>query len=128
MGTPSTTSSGVLEPKTDLLPRSIILEAPPAPPALGVITTPDTFPSIELATFGSCTLFRSSLLICCVAYVRDFSLRMIPIAVTTTSFSTWLSSFRVTLISVLPLTTTVCEVYPMYENINSGFSVSMEIL
>ena len=92
IGTPSMTISGALSPIIDLLPRRVILEAPPAPPALGVIVIPETLPSRELIRFASGALNRSSAFTICVAYVKDFSLRIIPIAVTTTSSSAVVSS------------------------------------
>ena len=110
IGTPSTTISGVLLPMIDLLPRRRILEAPPAPPADGVMVTPDTLPSRELATLGSCTRLRSEALTCCVEYVREVSLRLIPMAVTTTSLSTELSSAILTSTLVRPAILTSCAV------------------
>ena len=60
IGTPSTTISGALLPKIDLLPRSVILEAPPAPPAEGVMVTPEILPSMLFTKLGSCTFINSS--------------------------------------------------------------------
>ena len=47
-GTPSTTMRGWLLPLMDLLPRKRILDDPPAPVELGVMTRPALFPWREL--------------------------------------------------------------------------------
>ena len=60
MGTPSITMSGELLPSIDALPRRRILEAPPAPPELGVMTRPALFPCNELMRLASFARVSSS--------------------------------------------------------------------
>ena len=96
----------------------IILAPAPAAPLLCVIFTPGTLPANELITLVFLFFNNSSELISETAYPKAFFSFLIPIAVTTTSFKVWASSFKVTVYTFPAPTLISAEVYPTNEITN----------
>ncbi|MNS56908.1 hypothetical protein D3C72_897810 [compost metagenome] len=71
----------------------MILEDPPTPPDWPFTRTPATFPASASTTLFALAFSNCSLLTCWVAYPKDFSLLLIPRAVTTTPVSSVLFEF-----------------------------------
>ena len=84
-----------------------MLELPPAVPDDEPICKPATFPESEFKTLLSRAVVSSSLLTLVTAYPNDFSERLIPIAVTTTSSISFVSGASTTFISGLIATSAV---------------------
>ncbi|MPN02727.1 hypothetical protein SDC9_149943 [bioreactor metagenome] len=78
--------------------------------------TPDIFPANELIKLGVFACISSSPLMACMEYPNDRTSFRIPNAVTTTSDNISLSSDRVTLITLFPLTGTTSVFMPTYLN------------
>ena len=94
MGTPSITKSASLAAGLiDDSPRSVTRIEPPGPAPAWFMLSPATLPAIPLSQLLEAALFSSSALIFETAYPSDFSSRLIPSAVTTTSLIVLLSSW-----------------------------------
>ena len=96
IGKPSTMNSGEETLPIEEAPRICMLELPPAVPDDCPICTPAILPDNEFKTLLSRALVISSPLTLVTEYPKDFSERLIPIAVTTISSRFWESDFRTT--------------------------------
>ena len=101
-----------------------ILVDEPAPELPAIICTPAIFPFSLLSTFASLPTFMSSPSTACWAYPKDFLSRLMPKAVTTTSFNTWESSKRLITSSLFPFKGISMVWKPTYENTSVAFSAS----
>jgi len=109
MGIPSTTYSGWLFPVSIELPRISTREEPLGPPAVWLMIRPGSRPASELMTFSSRTFSNASPLMSPTEYPSDLRSRVMPSAVTTTSWivSLVVSSLMARLVWVPTLTSAV---------------------
>ena len=118
-GTPSTTKRGWLSLLREVAPLITMLTDDPVPP-VELMTTPDILPASELITFSWATLIMSSPSTFPTENPSDFSSRVIPSAVTTTSSNLSMLSISSMLITFRPPTTTSWVSYPIKENISAA--------
>ena len=126
-GTPSTTKRGWLSLLREEAPLITMLTDDPVPP-VELMTTPDIFPASELITFSWATLIKSSPSTLPTENPSDFSSRVIPSAVTTTSRKTSTLSTSSTLIILRPPTITSWVSYPIKENISTASAPGTSIV